>query len=70
MGQFYLESDEIRELLHNAGKIKKDGKCIRCNGTGWENWNDEGNDVKCGQSNNIERTNGECEKCDGVGYIW
>lgn len=66
-----LESEDIRYLLQNAGKIKKDGKCINCNGTGWENWNGEtGEDKKPGRRTNMDRDEDECQKCEGVGYIW
>ena len=34
MSEFYLDADDIRYLLQNAGKIKRDGKCIDCDGTG------------------------------------
>ena len=70
MGDFYLNSDEVRHLLQNAGKIKKDGKCIECGGTGWTNWDESGNDVKHGRNDYNDRTSGECEECDGVGYTW
>ena len=69
--QLYLESDDVRYILQNAGRIKKDGTCIHCGGTGWQNWNAEtGNEIKHGQSDNIDRDSYECEKCQGVGYTW
>jgi hypothetical protein len=70
MGDFYLNSEDIRYILQNAGSIKKDGVCIECGGTGWQNWNEEGNDIKFGTSDDINRDSGECEKCEGVGYTW
>jgi len=66
---FYLDSDDIRRILQNAAKIKKDGRCIHCNGTGWQNWDENGNDIKPGHSSDIEREDGECEECEGVGFI-
>jgi len=49
MGEFFFNSEEVRFILQNAGKIKRDGACIQCGGTGWENWNGEtGDDVKHG----------------------
>jgi hypothetical protein len=69
--QLYLESDDVRYILQNAGRIKKNGTCINCGGTGWKNWNAEtGNEIKHGQSDNIDRDSDECEKCQGVGYTW
>ena len=71
MGEFFFNSEEVRFILQNAGKIKRDGACIQCGGTGWENWNGEtGDDVKHGQSDNPDRDSAECETCNGVGYIW
>jgi hypothetical protein len=66
---FYLDSEEIRSILQNAGKIKKDGRCIHCNGTGYQNWNEEGGDIKPGKRNSTDRCDGECEDCEGVGFI-
>ena len=65
---FHLNSEEIRDILQNAGKTKKNGRCIHCNGTGWQNWDEEGNDVKPGHSSNTDRCEGECEECKGVGF--
>ena len=70
MAELYLNSEDVRYLLHNAGKIKRDGVCIECSGTGWTNWDEEGNDVKFGRRTSTDRDEGECEKCDGVGYTW
>lgn len=70
MGIFYLDADDIRYLLQNAGKIKKDGRCIECNGTGWQNWDENGGDIKCGRRSSNDREDGECEKCKGAGFIW
>ena len=66
----YLENEEIRELLKNAAIIKIDGKCSTCNGTGWENWDKNGEDVKAGRRSNTDRAEGECEDCNGVGYVF
>ncbi len=71
MGEHYFDSEEVRFILQNAGKIKRDGVCIHCGGTGWRNWDgDTGDDVKHGQSDNPDRESDECETCDGVGYTW
>jgi hypothetical protein len=55
-----------------AHKIKEFNKCHECNGTGFLNWNGEvGDDVKPGRLAEYDdvRIDGECEKCDGVGYL-
>lgn len=72
MGQHYLDSEELRNIIHYAHKIKEFNKCNRCAGTGFENWNGEtGDDVKPGRLNSYDevRDEGECESCDGLGYI-
>lgn len=69
MADFYLTSEEVRSILQNAGKIKKDGRCIHCNGTGYENWNENGEDIKPGHTSDPDRCEGECEECEGVGFI-
>lgn len=71
MAQLYLDSEDVRFILQNAAKIKRDGRCIKCNGTGWTNWNGEtGEDEKPGRSSGSNRLEDECEKCDGVGFVW
>ena len=68
----YLGSDDIRNIILNAHKIKEFNKCPRCNGTGYTNWNGEtGDDEKPGPLAEYDevRIDGECEKCDGVGYV-
>lgn len=70
MGELNLDASEIRFLLQNAGKIKKDGRCIECNGTGWQNWDENGEDIKPGKSSSIDRDSGECDDCNGVGFVW
>jgi hypothetical protein len=66
----WLEAEGIRYILQNAGKIKKDGRCIECNGTGWQNWDESGGDIRPGLSNDNDRAWGECETCNGVGFVW
>lgn len=70
MADLYFNSEEVRYILQNAGKIKEDGRCIHCNGTGWENWNEEGEDIQFGRRSNTDRCEGECEECQGVGFTW
>lgn len=73
MAELYLDSEEVRYILQNAGKIKSEGKCIHCGGTGWLNWDGStGDDVRFGRLSNYEndRLEDECEKCEGVGFVW
>jgi hypothetical protein len=65
-----LDSEEIRYILQNAGEIKRNGKCIECDGTGWINYDYNGQDTKSGQSYDMDRVNEECQECQGVGYKW
>jgi len=44
-------------------------KCPQCEGSAWENWDENGEDVKGGHSENPERCNGVCENCDGIGFV-
>jgi hypothetical protein len=43
--------------------------CLQCNATGVENWNEEGEDVRSGPTDAEDRIQGECENCEGLGYI-
>mgnify|MGYP001496542826 CR=1 FL=1 len=43
--------------------------CLSCNGSGRENWNENGVDVRPGNSNDPNRENGNCETCNGLGYV-
>lgn len=70
MGEFFLGSDEVRYLIQYAGRIKRDGKCVECDGTGYTNWDEDGGDIKYGKTDKKDRISGECEECNGVGYIW
>ena len=69
----WLSGEDIRNIILNSHKIREFNKCPRCGGTGWENWNGEtGGDIKPGRLTDYEdsvREDGECEKCDGVGYV-
>lgn len=67
-----LSGEDIRDIILNAHKIKEFNKCQLCYGTGGLNWNGEtGEDLKPGYLTDYDdvKTDGECEKCDGVGYV-
>jgi hypothetical protein len=68
----YYSSEDIRNIIDNAHKIKEKNKCKTCNTTGFVNWNDEiGGDVKPGRLSKYysNRAESECEKCGGIGYV-
>jgi len=67
----YFEPEEIRNIIHNAHKIKEFNKCPLCDGIGWENWDEDGGDIKPGRLTSYDqnRNEGECENCNGVGYV-
>lgn len=43
--------------------------CPQCSTTGLENWDENGEDVRSGPTSDSERVTGECENCDGLGFI-
>jgi len=59
-----------KQMLHDTimGKLVWK-KCPQCEGSAWENWDENGEDVKGGHSENPERCNGVCENCDGIGFV-
>lgn len=63
-----IDSEEFRNLILTPKSKQKE--CQNCGGTGWENWNADGEDVKKGRSNDKGRTDGECEICRGIGYVF
>lgn len=56
--------DQVREII----KSKKE-MCPVCNGTGEENWNEHGEDVRPGPSTDAERVTGVCENCNAIGWL-
>ena len=70
MTDFDIDSEEIRNIILNAHKIKEHNKCPDCNGTGIQNWDEDGGDLKPGMPspNSDNRDWGDCENCDGIGY--
>lgn len=61
-----FSKDEMRQTI--LGKARWT-RCLSCDATGWENWDENGSDVKSGTSSNPERCNGECENCEGLGFV-
>lgn len=70
MSSLTYSSQEIRFILQNSGKIKDNGKCIYCDGHGYINWNENGQDIQKGFSYDKNRENAKCESCHGIGYTW
>jgi hypothetical protein len=58
--------DDMRATI--LGKMSW-SRCLQCGGTGWENWSENGDDIRSGLSNQSDRCNGECENCEGLGYV-
>lgn len=46
-------------------------KCKLCEGTGFQNWDESGNDIKSGpgDSEGANRITGKCAVCHGLGRI-
>ena len=63
---FLFNEEDLRAVI--KGEVVY-GQCPQCNGTGWENWDENGEDLKPGPSNDPNRESGRCENCEGVGYI-
>ena len=65
-----MDSEQVRWLLQNGWKVVERGKCLQCDGTGWINWDEWGDNERPGKSTSDDRECDECEKCRGVGFIW
>ena len=57
------------EQMRNAIMGKGWKACLKCNTSGIENWNDDGDDVRPGDSSDPDRCTGTCETCDGLGFV-
>lgn len=59
-----------KQILRNTilGKITWK-PCPMCDGTMYQNWDQNGNDVKSGRSDDNDRCTSECENCNGIGFI-
>lgn len=62
----YYPTEIVRGII--LGKIKY-RKCPMCEGTAMQNWDEYGEDIKSGPSCSENRTTGECDNCDGLGFI-
>ena len=43
--------------------------CPMCNCAGIQNWDENGEDIKAGRTNDKNRVSGKCENCDGLGFV-
>lgn len=59
---------DLRNLILNAHKVREHNRCEQCLGTGHENWNEDGEDIRHGESADPTRVNGICQVCEGIGY--
>lgn len=66
LNSFLMRAEDLRAII--TGKIVY-GSCPLCNGTGRINWNEDGEDTKPGPSNDPSREEGNCDNCEGVGFI-
>lgn len=67
MSEIYVTSEELRDII--LGKITY-RKCPCCDSNGTEYWDIDGEVVLPYAHPDWEDYNqGECENCDGVGYI-
>ena len=64
-GLTFYDTEEMRGAI--LGKGWKG--CLSCNHSGLENWNDDGDDLRPGHSSDPDRCNGDCETCDGLGFV-
>lgn len=62
----YYTMEQMRDTI--IGK-KKWRRCETCGATGYENWNEDGYDIRSGRTNDAKRCEGECEACSGLGFI-
>ena len=63
-----IDSEEFRNLIITTKQQQT--QCQNCKGTGWENWDENGEDIKFGRSNDSKRVDGECQTCKGIGFVF
>jgi hypothetical protein len=63
-----IDSCEFRNLILTPKESQLE--CDNCKGTGWENWDKDGEDIQAGRSNDSKRVDGECQDCKGIGYVF
>jgi hypothetical protein len=63
-----IDSEEFRNLILTPKE--KQIECNNCKGTGWENWDENGDDIRVGRSYSSKRVDGECQDCKGIGYVF
>ena len=63
-----IDSEEFRNLI--VTPKEKQTECRSCKGTGWENWNEDGENIKAGRTEDSGRVEGECQNCKGIGFVF
>lgn len=64
----YMEN--TREVMRKTilGKIIWK-PCPNCAGSGYENWDENGKDIRPGKTKDIDRDWGKCENCNDLGFV-
>ena len=58
--------EDMRDTI--LGKTKW-SKCPLCEGTGLENWDELGENVRAGYSSDPDRYTDTCQNCEGLGFV-
>ena len=58
--------DIMRDTITGKAEWRR---CETCGSTGYENWDEDGYDVRSGRSGDVNRCEGECGICNGLGFI-
>lgn len=67
MSRFFdVEKEWLRDVI--LGKIKFK-KCMKCDAEGYEWWTEEGVPLHPSQASPDRDNSGQCEQCDGLGYV-
>lgn len=61
-----FHSTEVQKIFSGETPYQK---CMTCDGSGYQNWDGDGTDVKPGRSESDDRENGACESCLGAGIV-
>jgi len=68
-GDYKEMTDEMMILRDTILGKTQWRQCRSCNGTGTENWNEDGEDIRPGHTSDETRCNGDCENCGGLGFV-
>lgn len=65
-GSLSFHATEMRDIV--SGKTPYH-HCVACEGSGYENWDEDGSDLKPNRSADPTRENGMCQTCGGAGIV-